>query len=137
MRAAIKGTELHMLLIFIKGIVHPKIKFCHYLLAVMLYQTCINLYYCPEHKIRHFEECGLPNICWSSLTLIVKKRKSLGISNCLVTHILQYLILCSVQEIKMYKFFKIIFVLTEERNFFLLPNLNLWVNYSPIRTIHY
>ncbi len=34
MRAAIKGTELHMLLIFIKGIVHPK------MLILLLFTRC-------------------------------------------------------------------------------------------------
>ncbi len=42
MRAGFKGTELNMLLIVIKGIVHPKNKILSLLLTVMLYQTCIN-----------------------------------------------------------------------------------------------
>ncbi len=44
MRAALKGTVLNMQPTVIKGIVHPTIYFCHYLLTDMLSQTCINLF---------------------------------------------------------------------------------------------
>ncbi len=43
MRAGLKGTVLNMLLIVIKGIVHPKIIILSLLYhTVMLYQTCSN-----------------------------------------------------------------------------------------------
>ncbi len=59
MRVGIKGTDLNTLLIFIKGIVHPKMLILSLFAVVccmfMLYKTCINLHSCPDHKRRYFE----------------------------------------------------------------------------------
>jgi len=35
---------INMQSLVLKGIVEPKIKFCHYLFTEMLFQTCINLF---------------------------------------------------------------------------------------------
>ncbi len=48
--ACLKGTELNMLPTVIKGIVHPKIYFCHYLVTHMLSQTCFNFFLVPNTK---------------------------------------------------------------------------------------
>ncbi len=50
MRAALKGTVLNMQPTVVKGIVHPTIYFCHYLLTDMLSQTCINLFLVANTK---------------------------------------------------------------------------------------
>ncbi len=74
--------------VFIKGIVHPKMK----ILSLFTPHVVPNLYKFPfyvEHKRRYFEE---PNSWWSSLTSIVGKEmllKSMGTINCLITSILQ------------------------------------------------
>ncbi len=41
----LKGQKINMQPTVIKGIGHPKILFCHYLLTHMLSQTCINLFH--------------------------------------------------------------------------------------------
>ncbi len=44
MRAGLKGTVLNMQPTVINGMVHPTIYFCHYLLTLMLSQSCIHFF---------------------------------------------------------------------------------------------
>ncbi len=55
MCAGLKGTELNMQPIFIKGIIHPKILILSFIYSVMLYQTCI--------LVLNTKEDILKNVC--------------------------------------------------------------------------
>ncbi len=71
MHAGLKGTDLNMQPIVIKGIVHPNT--CISIIIFTHSHVVPNLYSflsCAEHKISYFEEGGKPNSCWSTLSLI-------------------------------------------------------------------
>ncbi len=66
-----KGQRSKMANKGLKGIVHPKCKFCHYLLTLMLFQTCVFLS-SAEHKRRYLVTLHLKYLCITHYKWLLK-----------------------------------------------------------------
>ncbi len=82
----------------IKGTVHPKIKqFCHHLLSLKYFQTCMNVFVLPNTKERYSEEWGETEQFWEIVCFFLLW-KSMVSQNSPITNFRQNIFLCVQAE---------------------------------------